>query len=71
MADDCGIETRRTAIPKSTKDGAIPMAKKPKKTPKPVAQRRYRDNVTGRFVSKKYAKKNRDTTQKETLTTPA
>jgi hypothetical protein len=44
------------------------MAKKPKKTPKPIAQRRYRDNVTGRFVSKKYAKKHRDTTQKETRT---
>ena len=47
------------------------MAKKPKKTPRPIARRRYRDNLTGRFVSKKYAKKNRDTTQKETLTTPA
>ena len=47
------------------------MAKKPKKTPKPAAQRRYRDNLTGRFVSKKFAKKHRDTTQKETVTTSA
>ena len=47
------------------------MAKKPKKTPKPTAQRRYRDNVTGRFVSKKYAKKNRETTQKEPVTRAA
>ena len=68
MADDSGIEARRTAIPKPTKDGAIPMAKKPKKTPKSTAQRRYRDNLTGRFVSKKFAKKNRETTRKETVT---
>ena len=47
------------------------MAKKPKKTPRPIARRRYRDNLTGRFVSKKYAKKNRDTTQKEPVTTAA
>ena len=44
-----------------------PMAKKPKKTPKAATQRRYRDSVTGRFVSKKYAKKNRDTTLKEAV----
>ena len=47
------------------------MAKKPKKTPESTAQRRYRDNLTGRFVSKKYAKKNRDTTQKEPVTAAA
>jgi hypothetical protein len=47
------------------------MAKKPKKSPKPAAQRRYRDTLTGRFVSKRFAKKNRDTTQKETVTTSA
>ena len=45
------------------------MAKKPKKSPKPAAQRRYRDTLTGRFVSKKFAKKHRDTTQKERVTT--
>ena len=44
------------------------MAKKPKKTPKPAAKRRYRDNLTGRFVSKKFAKKHRETTRKETVT---
>ena len=47
------------------------MAKKPKKTPKPAAQRRYRDTLTGRFVSKKFAKKHRETTQKENVTTSA
>ena len=47
------------------------MAKKPKKTLKPATQRRYRDNLTGRFVSKKFAKKNRETTQKETVSTAA
>ena len=36
---------------------------KPKETPK--APRRYRDAATGRFVTKKYAKKNRKTTIKE------
>jgi hypothetical protein len=35
------------------------MAKKPK------PPRVYRDTVTGRFVTKKYAKKHRDTTVKE------
>ena len=44
------------------------MAKKPKKTPKPARKRRYRDNLTGRFVSKKFAKKHRETTRKETVT---
>ena len=47
------------------------MANKPKKTPKPAPRRRYRDNLTGRFVSKKFAKKHRETTQKETVTTSA
>jgi hypothetical protein len=32
---------------------------------KVTAARRYRDEVTGRFVTKKYAKKNRKTTVKE------
>lgn len=32
---------------------------------KPTAARRYRDAATGRFVTKKYAKKNRKTTVKE------
>jgi hypothetical protein len=36
------------------------MAKKKSKPP-----RIYRDAVTGRFVTKKYAKKHRDTTVKE------
>ena len=30
-----------------------------------VTSRRYRDALTGRFVTKKYAKKNRNTTVKE------
>jgi hypothetical protein len=30
-----------------------------------VTTRRYRDALTGRFVTKKYAKKNRKTTLKE------
>ena len=44
------------------------MAKKNKTAPKqPKAPRRYRDAATGRFVTKKYAKKNRKTTMKETI----
>ena len=40
--------------------------KKKNKPPKVVApSRRYRDSLTGRFVTKKYAKKHRDTTVKE------
>ena len=42
------------------------MAKNNTKTRK-VGTRRYRDAGTGRFVTKKYAKKNRKTTIKETL----
>jgi hypothetical protein len=44
-----------------------PMAKKKSKTkePKAPASRRYRDATTGRFVTKKYAKKHRKTTVKE------
>lgn len=38
--------------------------KKIDKTKTPTA-RRYRDAATGRFVTKKYAKKNRKTTVKE------
>jgi hypothetical protein len=44
------------------------MAKKTKK--KALNQdvaRRYRDSLTGRFVTKKYAKKNRATTVKEAV----
>jgi hypothetical protein len=37
---------------------------------KKAARRRYRDAVTGRFVTKKYAKKHRKTTVKES-TAPA
>ena len=41
------------------------MAKKTnKKTSQDVTPRRYRDALTGRFVSKKYAKKHRKTTLK-------
>jgi hypothetical protein len=39
------------------------MAKKNKE--KTVLARRYRDALTGRFVTRKYAKKNRKTTVKE------
>jgi hypothetical protein len=35
------------------------------KTKTEKAPRRYRDAATGRFVTKKYAKKNRETTIKE------
>jgi hypothetical protein len=44
------------------------MAKKNKSAPKPPkTPRRYRDALTGRFVTKKYAKKNRKTTLKEPI----
>jgi hypothetical protein len=45
------------------------MAKKAKTKPQPDStfQRRYRDARTGRFVTKKYAKKNRKTTVKEAI----
>jgi hypothetical protein len=43
------------------------MAKKPKKPTQPSTPRRYRDALTGRFVSKKYAKKHRETTTKERI----
>jgi hypothetical protein len=36
-----------------------------KKKVEVTATRRYRDAATGRFVTKKYAKKNRKTTLKE------
>jgi hypothetical protein len=44
----------------------------PKKSPKvkTTAARRYRDAATGRFVTKKYAKKNRKTTLKESAPGP-
>ena len=38
------------------------MAKKVKNETKSASRRRYRDAVTGRFVTKKYAKKHRETT---------
>lgn len=45
---------------------------KPKSKPEtPKAPRRYRDAATGRFVTKKYAKKNRKTTIKESAADPA
>jgi hypothetical protein len=40
------------------------MAKKKDKAKKLTAHR-YRDALTGRFVTRKYAKKNRETTVKE------
>jgi len=48
------------------------MAKKKKKSKTMTDQvafpsRRYRDSLTGRFVTKKYAKKNRETTVKEAV----
>ena len=43
------------------------MANKSGKTKK-VTARRYRDALTGRFVTKKYAKKHRKTTVKESRT---
>ena len=42
------------------------MAKK-KTNASEVTTRRYRDSLTGRFVTKKYAKKNRNTTVKEAV----
>ena len=48
------------------------MAKKKKKKaakkPDNATTRRYRDALTGRFVTKKYAKKHRKTTVKESAT---
>ena len=44
---------------------------KSKPKSKPKAPRRYRDAATGRFVTKKYAKKNRKTTIKESAADPA
>jgi hypothetical protein len=45
---------------------------KPKsKSKTPKAPRRYRDSATGRFVTKKYAKKHRKTTIKESAADPA
>jgi hypothetical protein len=38
------------------------------KTSKQVTARRYRDALTGRFVTQKYAKKHRKTTTKESVT---
>jgi len=43
------------------------MAKK-NRTMTEATRRRYRDALTGRFVTKKYAKKNRKTTLKEVTT---
>ena len=43
------------------------MAKKNRTMTKAMG-RRYRDALTGRFVTKKYAKKNRKTTLKEVTT---
>lgn len=48
------------------KERENPMAKKNGSVTK--APRRYRDALTGRFVTKKYAKKNRKTTLKEVTT---
>jgi hypothetical protein len=45
-----------------------PMAKKTNGKTKKVRTRRYRDSLTGRFVTKKYAKKHPKTTQKESKT---
>jgi hypothetical protein len=42
------------------------LAKKGDKKDK-AAPRRYRDARTGRFVTKKYAKRNRETTMKESV----
>ncbi len=44
---------------------AIQMAKKNKT--KDVTARRYRDSLTGRFVTRKHAKKNKKTTVKESI----
>ena len=40
-------------------------SKSKSKSETPKVHRRYRDAATGRFVTKKYAKKNRKTTIKE------
>ena len=45
----------------------IGMAKKTKTATKPTTPRRYRDARTGRFVTKKHAKKNKATTVKERI----
>ena len=48
-------------------NGDRPMSKKADKKSSPKPPRRYRDASTGRFVTKKYAKKNRKTTMKESI----
>jgi hypothetical protein len=45
------------------------MAKKKQHPSSPKKPRRYRDTMTGRFVTKTFAKKNRETTVKEPITT--
>ena len=66
-ADDCCLCSDRrlegTHVAKKRK-GSTKSKSKPE-TPK--APRRYRDAATGRFVTKKYAKKNRKTTIKESV----
>ena len=43
------------------------MAKKNERKANKNGTRRYRDALTGRFVTKKYAKKNKKTTVKESV----
>jgi hypothetical protein len=57
----------RRLVSEPEKERENPMAKKNGTVTKATA-RRYRDALTGRFVTKKYAKKNRKTTLKEVTT---
>lgn len=66
IADQFRIDTSISS-PIARRSEDDPMAKKSGKTKK-VTARRYRDALTGRFVTKKYAKKHRKTTVKESRT---
>lgn len=56
---------------KKRKGSTKSKSKSKSKPETPKAPRRYRDAATGRFVTKKYAKKNRKTTIKESAADPA
>jgi hypothetical protein len=62
----------RRSVSEPEQERENPMAKKngtvTKATVTKATARRYRDSLTGRFVTKKYAKKNRKTTLKEVTT---
>jgi hypothetical protein len=58
------LAAETSIAPEDERRARYEMPKKNQKV-KTLAARRYRDAVTGRYVTKKYAKKNRATTRKE------